>query len=64
MGRVLLTYITVLVVLAGLDLLWLGLVALDFYRKHLSSMLREKPRLGVAALFYLLHAAGITVLAV
>jgi uncharacterized membrane protein len=62
--KMLLVYATALVVLVGLDLIWLGLVALDFYRRQLGGLLLEQPRLGVAALFYVVYAAGITVLAV
>jgi uncharacterized membrane protein len=64
MGRTLLIYTTALAVLVGLDVVWLGLVALDFYRRQLGDLLLERPRLGAAALFYLLYAAGVTVLAV
>ena len=64
MRNVAITYLTVLVVLTAVDFLWLGLVALDFYKKEIGSMMLEKPRLEVAALFYVLCAAGITFLAV
>ena len=64
MRNIAITYLTVLVVLAAVDFLWLGLVALDFYKKEIGSLMLEKPRLEVAALFYVLCAAGITFLAV
>ena len=58
------TYLTVLVVFTAVDFLWLGLIALDFYKKEIGPLMLEKPRLEVAALFYVLCAAGITLLAV
>ena len=64
MRNIAITYLTVLVVLTAVDFLWLGLVALDFYKKEIGSLMLEKPRLEVAALFYALCAAGITFLAV
>jgi uncharacterized membrane protein len=64
MIALLLSYIAVLVVLVTVDLVWLGVVALDFYQRHLSPLLRQRPRLSVAALFYAIYAAGITLLVV
>jgi len=58
------TYLTVLVVFTAIDLLWLGLVAPDFYKSEIGALILEKPRLEVAVLFYILCAAGITILAV
>ncbi len=57
-------YVAVVAVLAVVDFFWLGLVALDFYRKEMGALMLDKPRLEVAALFYMLCAAGITILAV
>lgn len=64
MMQTLLGYGATLVVLVGLDALWLGLVALGLYRQDLGPLLLDRPRLAPAALFYLLHAVGIVVLAV
>ena len=64
MRNIIITYVTVLVVFAAVDFLWLGLVALDFYKKEIGTLILEKPRLEVALFFYVLCAAGITVLAV
>ena len=64
MRNIVITYLTVLVVFAAIDLLWLGLVAPDFYKREIGALLLEKPRLEVAVLFYILCAAGITILAV
>lgn len=64
MRNIAITYLTVLVVFTAIDFLWLGFIALDFYKRELGSLMLEKPRLEVAALFYALAAAGITILAV
>lgn len=64
MRTIAITYLTVLVVLTALDFLWLGLIALDFYKRDIGPLMLEKPRLAVAAIFYVLCAAGITILAV
>jgi uncharacterized membrane protein len=58
------TYLAVLVVLTAVDFLWLRFVALALYKAEIGALLLEKPRLAVAALFYVLGAAGITILAV
>ena len=64
MRNIAITYLTVLVVFTAIDFLWLGLIALEFYKKEIGHLMLEKPRLEVAALFYVLCAAGITILAV
>lgn len=64
MRNIAITYLTVLVVFTVIDFLWLGLIALDFYKREIGPLMLEKPRLEVAALFYALCAAGITILAV
>ena len=64
MRNIVITYLTVLVVFTAIDFLWLGFVALDFYKRELGPLMLDKPRLEIAALFYALIAAGITILAV
>lgn len=46
------------------DLLWIGVVARDFYRRQLGSLLRPDVRWGPALVFYLLFVAGILIFAV
>jgi uncharacterized membrane protein len=58
------TFLAVLIVLLAADLLWLGLVAMRFYKRWLAPVMRAKPNLGIAALFYVVYAAGIVLLAV
>jgi uncharacterized membrane protein len=59
-----LRYITALVVLVGLDALWLGLVAQAMFRQALGPLLLDAPRWSAAAVFYLLYALGVVVFAV
>lgn len=47
-----------------IDLVWLGVVAAEFYRKHLGHLLAEQVRWGPALLFYLLFILGIQVFAI
>jgi len=47
-----------------LDGLWLGLMARDFYRNTIGDLLRDDPRWGAAAAFYLLYLAGLIVFAI
>ncbi len=47
-----------------LDAIWLGAVAKKFYFTQLAGLLRDKPDLGVAAVFYVIYLAGIVYFAV
>lgn len=57
-------YLAALAALGLLDALWLGLVSRDFYKARIGQLLLEQPAWGIAAVFYLIHAAGIAVFAV
>lgn len=48
----------------ALDFVWLSLATPRIYRPLLGDLLAEKPRLGVAAAFYLAYVIGIIALAV
>jgi uncharacterized membrane protein len=43
----------------AIDLVWLGFVANDLYKKHLGFIMRPKPGWIVAVIFYLLYLAGL-----
>lgn len=47
-----------------IDLAWLGIIAKQFYRDQLGSLMRVSPNWPVAILFYLLFIVGILVFAV
>jgi len=48
----------------AIDLVWLGVVASSFYKKHLGHLLAAQVRWAPAFLFYLLFILGIMVFAV
>lgn len=47
-----------------IDAIWLGTVAKKFYFTQLAGLLREKPDLGVAAVFYVIYLGGIVYFAI
>ena len=54
-------YMVALVALAIVDALWLGIVSGEFYKARLGQLLLDQPVWSIAILFYLIHAAGISV---
>ncbi|MCY0096134.1 DUF2177 family protein [Hoeflea ulvae] len=47
----------------AVDAVWLGLVAGGFYSRQLGDMMLDSPRLGIAALFYVMYSAAVVILA-
>ena len=64
MSTILLSYAVTLLVLVGIDLVWLGQVAKTLYAEELGTLLRKDPNFVAAGAFYLLYAGGITLFAV
>lgn len=54
-------YIITLIVFFVIDLIWLGVVAKDFYRRHLGFLMSPKVNWTAAMLFYLLFIVGLLV---
>jgi uncharacterized membrane protein len=54
-------YLITLAVFFVIDMVWLGVVAKGFYRKHLGAMLSPKVNWAAALLFYLLFIVGLVV---
>jgi uncharacterized membrane protein len=54
----------VLVSFLAIDLLWINFVVKPMYDQQVPGLLRASPRMGPAALFYLVYAAGIVYFAV
>ena len=52
-----------LIVMGALDGLWLGWLALDFYKRELGALMTDSVRLVPAALYYLLYPAAVVALA-
>ena len=61
MTKTLVGYLAALVALAIVDALWLGFISRDFYKARLGQLLLDQPVWSIAILFYLIHAAGISV---
>lgn len=57
-------YALTAVVFFAIDLVWLGVVAADFYRDSLGHLMGENVLWGAALLFYAIYIAGILVFAV
>ena len=59
-----LLYGITLAIFFAVDMVWLGVVAKTFYRKHLGYLMAPKVGWPAALLFYLLFIAGLVVFAV
>jgi uncharacterized membrane protein len=63
-ARALGTYAVTLLIFFAIDLVWLGVVAKNFYRQHIGHLMSPEVNWGAAALFYLVYIAGIVVFAI
>jgi uncharacterized membrane protein len=52
------------IVMIAIDLLWLGVIAKNLYAEGMGDLMSPTPRLGVAALFYLMYPIGLVIFAV
>ena len=52
------------VVMIVIDLLWLGVIAKNLYAQGMGDLMSPQPRLGVAAIFYLMYPIGLVNFAV
>ncbi len=62
--QTILLYLITLAIFFAVDMVWLGVVAKNFYRKHLGYLMAPKVVWPAAILFYLLFIAGLVVFAV
>lgn len=62
--QIIAAYLGAAVAFVILDAIWLGAVAKSFYFTQLAGLLRDKPDLGVAAVFYVIYLAGVVYFAV
>ena len=62
--EIVLTYFLMAVVFLALDLLWLGLIAKNFYQKHLGRFFSDKVNWKAAVIFYLLFIMGAMIFSV
>ena len=63
-GKLASLYGICIVVFFAMDFIWLSTSMNRIYKPMLGDLLAEQPKLGVAALFYLLYVVGIVALAV
>lgn len=63
MHRHLVSYGAALLVLLALDALWLGIIAMDWYRAGIGHLMAEHVNVAAAVLFYLLFPIGVVVFA-
>lgn len=52
--------IIVAVFMAGIDGLWLTIIAKNFYKNNLKGLLLAKPNMSAAVSFYIIYVIGIT----
>lgn len=52
-------YLITLPIFFGIDMIWLGLVAKNFYSKHLGYLMTQSPNWTAALLFYFLFIGGL-----
>jgi uncharacterized membrane protein len=62
--EMILLYFITLVVFFVIDMVWLGVVAKGFYRRHLGAFMTPKVNWAAAMLFYLLFIVGLLVFVV
>lgn len=63
MKRQLAAYAGTMVVMVGLDLLWLGIVAKPMYQQGIGHLMADETNVPVAVLFYVLFGLGLVVFA-
>jgi uncharacterized membrane protein len=56
--KTILPYLTLVVVMVVLDLIWLGGIAMPLYKRGIGHLMADKPNFAAAVLFYLLYAVG------
>lgn len=64
MKRHLAAYAGSMIVMVGLDLLWLGVIARPLYVQGIGHLMADKPNVAAAVLFYALFGLGLVVFAV
>jgi uncharacterized membrane protein len=60
----LIAYLACVVVMGGLDFLWLSNTSGSLYHRDLGPLLADNPNMTVAVIFYLIYIAGVLIFAV
>ncbi|HWU61342.1 MAG TPA: DUF2177 family protein [Ensifer sp.] len=58
MRKALIAFIALSIAFLLFDTIWLGLIAVDFYKETIGHLLAPKPNFVAAAVFYLIYLAG------
>ena len=64
MKRALASYAGTMIVMVGLDMLWLGVIAKPLYQHGIGHLMADQPNVPVAVLFYAIFVLGLLVFAV
>ena len=64
LGRAMGTYAITLLIFFAIDLVWLGVVAKNFYRQHIGHLMSPDVNWGAAVLFYAVYIGGIVLFAI
>lgn len=59
--KMLIPYFLALAIFLAMDLLWLGYVAKDFYLSRMGAIMLDRPKMGIAVLFYTVYVIGLMV---
>ena len=62
--NVIIGYVLTTIVFLIIDLVWLGFIAKDLYRKYLGKFLSDEVNWTAAIIFYLIYIVGISVFAI
>ena len=64
LGKAVLVYLITVPIFFAIDMIWLGVLAKDFYQRHLGYLMRPQVNWAAAIIFYLLFIVGIVIFAV
>ena len=59
--KIVITYLLALTLFLAMDLVWLGYVAKDFYLSRMGAIMLDRPKMGIAVLFYTVYVIGLMV---
>ena len=54
-------YVIGVVIFLSIDLLWLGVLARDYYRDGMGALLLERPRMDIGLIFYMIFVVGLVI---
>ena len=57
-------YVATACVFLAIDAVWLAFVAREFYTSHIGSIMLDRPRFAIAAVFYAVYVIGLVYFAV